>query len=166
MADVRVRFPLGALNLRVWESLVLARASGARDRWFKSSHPDLLNDCGGTRAGTGRRLLTALTQVRFLPPQLDRPESGDWRPEKETAAFPPASGLQPDLEGQANWRWHPARTGTSFTALRVRLPLLPLNDKQRALGRAAKAPGLQPGQVGSIPAEHFVRGLGCRLLGR
>ena len=26
--------------------------------------------CGGTRAGTGRRLLTAPTQVRFLPPQL------------------------------------------------------------------------------------------------
>ena len=26
--------------LRVWESLVLVRASGARNRWFKSSHPD------------------------------------------------------------------------------------------------------------------------------
>jgi hypothetical protein len=26
--------------------------------------------CGGARAGTGRRLLTVLTQVRFLPPQL------------------------------------------------------------------------------------------------
>ena len=106
MADVRVRFPLGALNLRVWESLVLARASGARDRWFKSSHPDLVKDCGGTRAGTGRRPLTALTQVRFLPLQL----------------------LNTRTEGQANWRWHPARTGTSFTALRVRLPLLPLTN--------------------------------------
>jgi hypothetical protein len=26
--------------------------------------------CGGTRVGTGGRLLIALTQVRFLPPQL------------------------------------------------------------------------------------------------
>jgi hypothetical protein len=28
-----------------------------------------LDNCGGTRAGTGRRLLIAPTQVRFLPPQ-------------------------------------------------------------------------------------------------
>ena len=27
--------------------------------------------CGGVRAGTGRRLLTALTRVRFLSPQLE-----------------------------------------------------------------------------------------------
>ena len=27
-------------------------------------------DCGGSCAGTGRRLLIAATQVRFLPPQL------------------------------------------------------------------------------------------------
>src|SRR6185312_2586463 len=30
--------------------------------------------CGGTRAGTGRRLLTALAQVRFLPPQPSKLE--------------------------------------------------------------------------------------------
>ena len=30
----------------------------------------LTNYCGGFRVGTGGRLLTALTQVRFLPPQL------------------------------------------------------------------------------------------------
>jgi hypothetical protein len=34
------------------------------------SNPAVLTYCGGTRAGTGRRLLTAPTQVRFLPPQL------------------------------------------------------------------------------------------------
>ena len=34
------------------------------------SNPAILTYCGGTRAGTGRRLLTAPTQVRFLPPQL------------------------------------------------------------------------------------------------
>ena len=31
--------------------------------------PRRLIYCGGSRAGTGRRLLTAPTQVRFLPPQ-------------------------------------------------------------------------------------------------
>ena len=30
-----------------------------------------LGACGGVRAGTGRRLLTAPTQVRFLSPQLE-----------------------------------------------------------------------------------------------
>ena len=34
------------------------------------SNPAVLTYCGGSRAGTGRRLLTAPTQVRFLPPQL------------------------------------------------------------------------------------------------
>jgi hypothetical protein len=33
-------------------------------------------NCGGTRVGTGRRLLTALTQVRFLPPQLQHDANG------------------------------------------------------------------------------------------
>ena len=30
-----------------------------------------LGACGGVRAGTGRRLLTVPTQVRFLSPQLE-----------------------------------------------------------------------------------------------
>ena len=34
-----------------------------------------LGACGGVRVGTGRRLLTAPTQVRFLSPQL---ESNDY----------------------------------------------------------------------------------------
>ena len=59
--------------------------------------------CGGTRAGTGRWLLTALTQVRFLPPQL---------------------------------------------------------IDERALGRAAKVPAFQAGEVGSIPTGHSVDRVG------
>ncbi len=47
----------------------------------------------------------------------------------------------------------PASKAVERQALRVRLPLLPLNNK-RALGRAAKAPGFQPGEAGSTPAGH------------
>jgi hypothetical protein len=71
----------------------IPRASGARERGFKSRRPDLAlwcsrpgcrsrRDacttslsrqpllCGGARVGTGGRLLSVTTQVRFLPPQL------------------------------------------------------------------------------------------------
>jgi hypothetical protein len=54
------------------------RAPEARDRRFESGHADLFavpakveRNCGGARVGTGGRLLTALAQVRFLPPQLE-----------------------------------------------------------------------------------------------
>src|SRR5947209_3107090 len=100
MADVRVRFPLGALDLRVWESLAF-RVLRAHE--IAGSNPAILtDDCGGFCVGTGGRLLTALSQVRFLPPQLMR------------------------TEGQADGRRQPPRTRSSlFTmALRVRLPLL------------------------------------------
>ena len=75
MAEVRVRLPLGALDEQdvgkpgIPPGTVRSMVAGAQDRRFKSGRPDF--DCGGTRVGTGRRLLIALTQVRFLPPQLD-----------------------------------------------------------------------------------------------
>ena len=69
MAEVRVQLPLGALDEQDVGKPGIPRVSGTRDRRFKSGRPDF--DCGGTRVGTGRRLLTARTQVRFLPPQLD-----------------------------------------------------------------------------------------------
>ena len=59
----------------MWESLARccfyrARASGARDRRFKSDHPDFRETySGGSCVGTGRRLLIAQTQVRFLLPE-------------------------------------------------------------------------------------------------
>ena len=40
MAEVWVRLPLGALCYQGVGKLGNPRASGARDRWFKSSHPD------------------------------------------------------------------------------------------------------------------------------
>ena len=63
------------------------------------------------------------------------------------------SCLRSLTEGQADWRRHPARNGTSFTALRVRLPYLPL-ETTCVLGRAAKAPVFQTGEAGSTPAGH------------
>ena len=68
MAKVRVQLPLGALDEQDVGKPGIPRVSGARDRRFKSGRPDL--DCGGTCVGTGRRLLTAPTLVRFQPPQL------------------------------------------------------------------------------------------------
>ena len=57
MADVRVRLPLGALCLRMWESLALRVR---REHETAGSNPAILtDDCGGARAGTGGRLLTA-----------------------------------------------------------------------------------------------------------
>src|SRR5262245_32013832 len=51
----------------MWESLAF-RVPRAHE--IAGSNPAILTYCGGSRAGTGRRLLTAPTQVRFLPPQL------------------------------------------------------------------------------------------------
>ena len=69
MAEVRVRLPLGALTKKQDVGKPgIPRAPGARDRGFKSRRPDLY--CGGACAGTGGRLLSVTTQVRFLPPQL------------------------------------------------------------------------------------------------
>ena len=69
MAEVRVRLPLGAFrDEQDVGKPGIPRASGARDRGFKSGRPDF--DCGGARVGTGRRLLSVTSQVRFLPPQL------------------------------------------------------------------------------------------------
>ena len=75
-AEERVRLPLGALVFRTWESLAsvyLTARRVPRAHEIAGSNPAVLTYCGGSRAGTGRRLLTAPTQVRFLPPQLACP---------------------------------------------------------------------------------------------
>ena len=41
MADVRVQLPLGAFAIQDVGKPGIPRALGARDRWFKSSRPDL-----------------------------------------------------------------------------------------------------------------------------
>jgi hypothetical protein len=75
MAEVRVRLPLGAHDFRVWESMVFRvlrehEIAGSNPAILTGARVALTNYCGGFRVGTGGRLLTALTQVRFLPPQL------------------------------------------------------------------------------------------------
>lgn len=76
MAEVRVRLPLGALDSgrgKVWP---VSNRTGLvlRGHEIVGSNPAILTElethCGGARVGTGGRLLTASTQVRFLPPQL------------------------------------------------------------------------------------------------
>lgn len=54
-------------------------------------------------------------------------------------------------ERLAHWREHPSRKRASREALRVRLPPFPLTS---ALGRAAKAPVFQTGEVGPTPTGH------------
>jgi hypothetical protein len=87
MADVRVRLPLGALAIGVWESLAIPPAPEAGDRWFKSNCADF--NCGGATAGSCARLLNAY-------PAGSIPAS---------AAF--------EMEGQANWRWQLSRKQSS-----------------------------------------------------
>jgi hypothetical protein len=48
----------------------------SREHEIAGSNPAAPTYCGGTRAGTGRRPLTAPTQVRFLPPQLTTKRKG------------------------------------------------------------------------------------------
>src|SRR5438445_12918371 len=60
--------PAGRSYFRTWESLEF-RVPRAHE--IAGSNPAVMTvHCGGFRAGTGRRLLIAPTQVRFLPPQL------------------------------------------------------------------------------------------------
>src|SRR5687768_3029177 len=55
-----------------WDSLARPVAT-ATDRWFKSNYADSI---AVSCVGTGGRLLTAFSQVRFLPPQLLRIRKG------------------------------------------------------------------------------------------
>ena len=69
MADVRVRLPLGT-SIGVWESLALRLVRDQESAGSNPAAPTRCDDSGGARAGTGARLLTGGTQVRFLPPEL------------------------------------------------------------------------------------------------
>ena len=113
----------------------IPRASGARERGFKSRRPDF--DCGGARVGTGGRLLSVTSQVRFLPPQLVMNQKGteevvETKLDKMENAFPTtfsvplAPRVVTESEGQANRRWQPSRKRSSdepwgFDSLTFRL---------------------------------------------
>src|SRR5262245_34973075 len=82
------------------------------------------NDSGGARAGTGTRLLTGGTQVRFLPPELytrkGKPKGDGTRFELGRAMSLEGSTPSPSACGTRDWS-----SGTT--------------------------PGLQPGDRGSTP---------------
>ena len=65
MAEVRVRLPLGAPSI-VDCGLWIADCGLPEIRNQQSEIPR----CGGACVGTGRRLLSVTSQVRFQPPQL------------------------------------------------------------------------------------------------
>ena len=115
-AEVRVRLPLGALQIsRVWESLEFRRRR--KPEIVRSNRTTLTEDCGGACAGTGRRLLTAPSQVRFLPPQLtwkDKP-TGD------------GSRLESGRALTASWGFN---SGTDRRLVSFRL-VVPLAERQR-----------------------------------
>ena len=113
MQKMRVRFSLGALCIQRVGKLGTPRASGARDRWFKSSHPDLMRKQSGAAKWTGGSLLRRRVKVRVLPPELCNK-----RKSKPT--------------GDGNCLEH---SRSAYADLRVRLPPLPLHaslaDRQR-----------------------------------
>ena len=127
MAEVRVRLPLGALDHQDVGKSGIPRVSGTRDRGSKSHRPDF--DCGGTRAGTGRRLLIALTQVRFLPPQLV------------------IRKVKPIGDGNRLESGRAMSLGGST----------PSPSALCAFGRAAEVPAFQAGEVGSTPTRRSAR---------
>ena len=132
---VPVRLRLGALTAacgKAWNS-----ACFGSTRAPVQIRPRRLS-CGGTRAGTGRRLLTALTQVRFLPPQLTTIRKGK----------PTGDGSRLE-SGRAAMPWE-------FDSPSFRL---------RALGRAAKAPAFQAGEASSTLAGHSRGSANGRLPG-
>ena len=127
MAEVRVRLPLGALDEQDVGKPGIPRVSGARDRRFKSGHPDFL--------------------IRHQIAVIDLPvkQGTEVRP------------LLPELlntEGQANRRWQPPRKRSSdeLTTLRaVPRVLLPHLPPCAPLADWHKASAFQAEQAGSIP---------------
>ena len=159
MADVRVRLPLGALAFGVWESLAIPPVSGTGDRWFKSNCADF--NCGGARVGTGRRLLSAPAQVRFLSPQLVM--EGQAGPIGIHASRCPAmAAVSKTVESfdvdatlnvtHANRPWMRCAKRDAEKSLEGSTPS---PSAMRALGRAAEVPAFQAGEAGSTPAGHF-----------
>ncbi len=106
-------------------------------------------ECGGARAGTGGRLLTDLTQVRFLSPQLNISEV--IRPDEEPVS---KTGAVHAVVGSS-----PTASATSCVLLSERLgarfPIWPGGfDSRRALWGSAngRLPAFEAGGEGSIPS--------------
>ncbi len=144
MAEVRVRLPLGAFQMQDVGKPGIPRASGARDRGFKSRRPDF--DCGGACVGTGGRLLSVMSQVRFLPPQpwirKVKPTGDGSRPESGRAMSLGGSTPSPSA---LTCPW-PSGRGASLPSWRGGF------DSHRALldvdrgSASGRPPGLEPGR--------------------
>ena len=135
----------------MWESLVFRRFREPETVGSNPDHPDL--PCGGARVGTGGRLLSVTSQVRFLPPQLAK-----WK-------------VKPIGDGSRG-RKRSSDEPWGFDSLTFRLTV-PLAERQRcqpvqageagstpasgtlerdARGSASgRLPGLEPGDGGSTP---------------
>jgi hypothetical protein len=136
-------------------------------------------DCGGTRAGTGRRLLIALAQVRFLPPQLTtirkgKPTGDGSRLESGRAAMPwefdpsffrlhvplaERQGLQPSKLARPT-----LRVGARFDSRRALF-----HDRGSANGRppafeadyGGSSPSPRTSVAMAVSQEHPIRGSCC-----
>ena len=138
-----------------------ALVAGARDRGFKSRRPDF--DCGGACVGTGGRLLSVTSQVRFLPPQpwkrKGKPTGDGSRPESGRAMSLGGSTPSPSAL-LCPW---PSGRGASLPSWRGGF------DSHRALwnddrgSASGRLPGFEPGDGGSTPPP---RACGRRAVSR
>ena len=123
MAEVWVQLPLGALVFGVWESLEIRVL---REHENVGSNPTAPTErCGGACVGTGWRLLTVVTQVRFLPPQLKCETEVirlDEEPVSKTGAVHTVVGSSPTASAQHVLLAERQRLRASNPVRRVRLP--------------------------------------------
>jgi hypothetical protein len=133
--------PAGRSCFRTWESLGF-RVPRAHE--IAGSNPAVLTYCGGTRAGTGRRLLTAPTQVRFLPPQL----CALGRAAKVPCFQPGKAGSIPagHSRGSANGRLPGFEPGDAGSSPAPRTLVIDAGSSNGRTGRSERS------GVGSIPA--------------
>ena len=128
MADVRVRFPLGALDLRVWESLVF-RVLRAHE--IAGSNPAILTDDCGAPCLYGRAAVN-----RFVAGSIPASAAYENGGASRWATAAASTAVEPFHDGLEGSTPSPS-AGTC------------------ALGRAAEVPSFQPGEAGSTPAGHF-----------
>ena len=110
--ELRVRFSLDAFDYQGVGKSGTPRASGARDRRFKSDHPDCFETySGGSCVGTGRRLLIAQTQFDSCCRSFTKCEVGSSKFEAfHTSSFALQTSFVPLAERQRSWTSNPVRS--------------------------------------------------------
>ena len=158
-------------RFRTWESLVIPPVSGTGNRWVESSRPD--SHCGGARAGTGRRLLSAPTQVRFLSPQLSGLKPTARSREHGVGILTPGSKLRAprSIAGSSNGRtrrFERRDVGPTPTPAAVRQAFQPDKNTVSQAGKPDLRKGKPTGDGSCLEnsrAGHPAAGL-CRVPGR